>query len=298
MNHFTHIINPVKTGPKSDLYKAQPITFESLRRAQVFAKSTCPNLAVQLFTTQFIEDHAIIPSYFTKTPDLTRSIIDVFGPSCHKKLPLIADILNSVLPFLPNQGYLIYSNVDISVQPYFYTAINDLVNQGHDAIAINRRTIDDQLTTLDMMYATLGKRHVGIDCFVFPNAFLKHFHWENGFIGSGPVGMFFCINMISQSQHFLWLEDAHLTFHLGDDKRWFRRRSIKNIRFYNYEELIKVCDYFLSHFDIHQKKQIEFAIALKEFCNHYLPQTGPDITYMKNPAFRNCLRALSSSSSL
>ena len=62
MIRFAHIINPVKVKDTSDLFVAQPITFETMRKAKEFAGE---KLAVELFTTQYPEDHEIIPDYFS-----------------------------------------------------------------------------------------------------------------------------------------------------------------------------------------------------------------------------------------
>ena len=37
MLHIAHIINPVQAGVSSDLHTAQPVTFESMKRAKDFA---------------------------------------------------------------------------------------------------------------------------------------------------------------------------------------------------------------------------------------------------------------------
>ena len=68
---FTHIINPVKVSEASDLFVAQPVTFETMRRAKQFAGN---EIEVNLITTQYPEDHSIIPEFFTKTKDLDRSV--------------------------------------------------------------------------------------------------------------------------------------------------------------------------------------------------------------------------------
>jgi hypothetical protein len=55
MRTFAHIINPVIVEPTSDLYVAQPVTFETMRIARDFATG---QVAVKLLTTQYPEDHA------------------------------------------------------------------------------------------------------------------------------------------------------------------------------------------------------------------------------------------------
>ena len=69
-----HIVNPVKIGPQSDLFKAQPITFESMRRAAEYNKE----VQVELLSTQYPEDEEIIPEYFIQL--LTRQKQSVIQP--------------------------------------------------------------------------------------------------------------------------------------------------------------------------------------------------------------------------
>ena len=113
---FAHIINPVIVPSSSDLFVAQPITFESIRIAKKLAMD---DIDVSVYTAQFPEDQSIIPSWFEKTPDLTRSALDFVQSRKQRKLPLIGDILER-LHQAADADYLIYSNVDISVQPFFY----------------------------------------------------------------------------------------------------------------------------------------------------------------------------------
>jgi hypothetical protein len=55
----------------SDLFAAQPITFETMRIARQFASG---QVEVSLFTAQFVEDRSIVPEGFEATADLDRSI--------------------------------------------------------------------------------------------------------------------------------------------------------------------------------------------------------------------------------
>ena len=67
MVKIAHIINPVKVKESSDLYNAQPITFESMVVAKNF--SVFKDQIIQC-TTQYEEDLEIIPDYFLKLSHL------------------------------------------------------------------------------------------------------------------------------------------------------------------------------------------------------------------------------------
>jgi hypothetical protein len=138
LTRIVHIINPVKVSETSDLFFAQPITFESLRKAKHFSTR---KEQITLVTTSFEEDLEIIPTDFQKLSNLTRSVLDVNINLKGKKLPLIADILGKTNE-LNTCDYILYTNMDIAVMPQFYDALFEYIKQGHDAVIINRRRIE------------------------------------------------------------------------------------------------------------------------------------------------------------
>ena len=75
MHTIAHIINPVIVDQESDLFVAQPITFETIKATLEFARD---QVEVTLYSTQYPEDHPLVPADFQTTPDLDRSILD-FG---------------------------------------------------------------------------------------------------------------------------------------------------------------------------------------------------------------------------
>lgn len=216
MIQVAHIINPVKVNEKSDLHYAQPITFETMLRARAFSAH---QEQIQLYTTQFEEDKAIIPQGFTVLSNLERSVLDVNPSLKGKKLPLIADILEKRKE-IQTFDYLVFTNMDIAVQPYFYDAIFKYIEQGHDAIVINRRRISDKLTTLQdlsLMYADMGKSHPGFDCFVIKKELIDQFIMGPICVGISFLEATLVHNIFSFAQNPLYVPDAHLTFHLGMD---------------------------------------------------------------------------------
>jgi hypothetical protein len=217
---MAHIINPVNAPQSSDLYAAQPITFESMRQARKFAS---PSVDVRLLTTQFPEDSEALPEDFERTPDLTRSVLDLGVFKTPRKLPLLRDILERIDVASEGAEYLIYTNVDIGLQPEFYVAVNRVIEQGYDALVINRRTIcGDTWATSDLplIYATVGERHPGWDCFVFRRERCRDYDVGDVCIGAPFVGLAFISNLIAWSTRFREFRDLHLTFHLGRDADW------------------------------------------------------------------------------
>src|SRR5688572_15475844 len=115
MLSFAHIVNPVIVPETSDLFFAQPITFETMRRARAAAQEVAE---VALLTAQYPEDRPLVPDDFVATPDLERSALDLGEFKIPRKLPLVRDILDRLYESAPQADFLIYTNVDIAVMPH------------------------------------------------------------------------------------------------------------------------------------------------------------------------------------
>jgi hypothetical protein len=219
MTSIAHIINPVMVANTSDLVIAQPITFETMKTAKEFSSEVNVNLyAVQLYN----EPPLPLPGEFITLPGLQRSICDIKTFKQQRKLPLIKDILDSLYE-ASDAEYMIYTNVDIALQPYFYSTVSHLIKQGYDAFIINRRTITEKFKTINKiprMLAEVGEKHQGWDCFIFPRAIYPRFQLGDTIIGAGWFGRVMITNMACFAKQFTVFEDLHLTFHIGNDKVW------------------------------------------------------------------------------
>lgn len=220
MIKIAHITHPVKVGESSDLNIAQPITFESMRIAHEFAKET---VDVRLHALQYHDEARIpLPQVFNRVPDLTRSIGDVKAFKQPRKLALIKDILDALYE-ADDADYLIYTNVDIALQPYFYQTAADIINQGYEAFVINRRSISNRFTSIDelpLMYAEIGKIHPGFDCFVIHRDLYKKLDLGRICIGTTKIGVTLITNLICKAKKFRLFENSHLTFHVGVAREW------------------------------------------------------------------------------
>jgi len=226
---LAHIINPVKVTTTSDLYIAQPITFQTMINAKRFAKDF--NIEVEQFYTCFVEDLSICPPIFRQTNILEQSILNYSTFNKKRKLPLIKDILDSLYN-TSDADYFIYTNVDISLMPHFYVNIAKILNNGIDSIVINRRTISDIYTSINeipQMYSEIGTKHPGFDCFIFRRTSYKHFYLGNACIGANSIGKILITNLILNSKKFRLFKNEHLTFHIGDDRSW----KINNFKDYD-----------------------------------------------------------------
>lgn len=211
---LAHIINPVKVTFASDLHVAQPITFESIRVAKEFANR---NVDIELYTVCFEEDRPIIPPFFTQLPNLTSSVKDKLGAK--RKLPYIREILQALYTHTDAE-YLVYTNMDISLMPQFYTVVSDLLTKGHDALMINRRGISTKYTRpeeLPYMYGEMGAPHPGFDCFVFKRSLLPKLVLADVCVGVPFLEVTLVHNLIAFAENLKLVDDLHLTFHIGSE---------------------------------------------------------------------------------
>jgi len=208
-------------APTSDLVAAQPITFETMRIAAAYAKDS---VSIAQYAVQYHDEERIpVPGSFKRTPDLNRSVGDIKRFKKKRKLALIKDIMDTLYKADTTADYFIYTNVDIALQPYFYKVVADIIEEGNDAFIINRRTIPGHykhISEIPMMYAELGEKHPGWDCFVFKRNVYPSFKLGDVCIGTGWIGRTMIINMACLAKAFKVFTDQHLTFHIGDDRTW------------------------------------------------------------------------------
>jgi hypothetical protein len=214
MMKFAHVINPVNAPAGSELSVVQPITFESIRRAKEFCAG---KPVVELYTVSFPEDHAVIPPYFNKLPDLQRSVLDIGQFTSQRKYPLLLDVLKS-LYHNSEAEFLIFTNMDITLMPHFYVAVEELLSEGHDALVINRRGISgkyNSVAQLPLMYSEFGKPHPGFDCFIFHRELLQKLVLEDICIGVPFSEVSLIYNFIAFAENLKLVDHLHLTFHIG-----------------------------------------------------------------------------------
>jgi hypothetical protein len=230
--YIAHLINPVRSPIARELTYAQPLTFESMRRAAAEAADVA---RVDLLTAQYPEDHEIIPPYFTRTRDLNRSVADLHDFSVHRKLPLIGDLVHrlytgSIAP------YLIYTNVDIILHPSFYREVVGRIKTGLDAFIINRRRVPDHYRSIDdlpVICASRGEAHPGFDCFIFHRSLYPWFRFGRVCVGIPFIEMIFSQNLFCYAQRFALFDRDFLTFHVGMEI--FKKRDPEYLNF-NKEE--------------------------------------------------------------
>ncbi len=262
---ITHLVNPVQVRPSSDLFKAQPVTFETMKRAKAFAAE---HIDVDLVTTQYPEDHIIIPSYFAIAPDLERSVMDVGSFQKERKLPLIKDLLERAVAFSPDADFIVYTNVDIALQPHFYLFIKQQIEAGLEAFVINRRTIPAHfdLHNLAEAYSAIGDKHPGFDCFVIKRELISKFRLGTISIGANWIGRTVFANLLVHCKKKKLFEDEHLTFHIGEDGAWLVS-DFSEFDLHNKAQLYQILDELKQ--DTDDEEALKGLEEIKEFMDNY-----------------------------
>ncbi len=247
MIRMAHLVHPGVVPAGSDLVVAQPVTFQAMRLAREFARND-PQVEVDLLAAQHADEPRVpLPDCFRRTADISRSATDIKPFRIVRKLALIQDLLDRLHHDSGRADYLIYSNVDIAPQPYFYLTVAACIRQGLDAFIVNRRTIPghyDSPSQLPLMYAEPGDKHPGWDCFVFKRSLYPHFQLGQVLIGSSWFGRAMICNLALLAERFKIFEDLHLTFHIGNRRVW-KDENLADYNLHNREECRKI----LNHYD-------------------------------------------------
>lgn len=214
MPTIAHIVNIFDPPESSDLHLAQAVTLASMQRARQASKAP---QNITLLSAQTEADRAMVPSAFRATSDLKRDVTDVHAFEKKMHLPILKDILDRLYDE-SDADYLIFTNIDIGLQPHFYDAVQEMIAAGHDAFMINRRRIPEKfnsVTQLDDMYAERGKKHPGFDCFVFKRQLYPQFSLAEVCIGVPFIEITLSQNLFCFAQKPTVFTHAFLTFHIG-----------------------------------------------------------------------------------
>ena len=238
---FTHLLNPFNAKPGSEHDIAQRVTFQALRNA--CEESARAGIGVEVLAPIYPEDLPSVEAPARALPELARSVQDVHPMSPPRVFPLVQDLLN--LAFSRGVGdYIVFTNVDISPQPFFYVVLDKLMRREADrAVIINRRTIrrvTSEPVTISLAYREAGNSHHGHDCFVFPRAWVPRVVLNDVCIGAPwwDYALLANLDALSRFQMFTYMHQR-LTFHLGDDRAW---TSLTSYDEFNHTRLLGLLD--------------------------------------------------------
>ena len=260
MRSIAHIINPFVADRSSDLHLAQEVTIRSMNAAKEFAQG---KVNVDLMTAQYSEDRSMVPEGWTATPDMGRSMRDKGSFERDMKLPILRDILERLYQNTSAE-YLVFTNVDIGVQPQFYTEIDRMIDEGRNAFIINRRRIPEKFSSADEMdtiYAEKGKKHPGFDCFVFHRDLFPKFSLADVCTGVPFIGITLAQNVFCFGTNPKVYTDEHLTFHIGMEL--FKKRASRDYFRYNRKEFWKAMDKIWDELDSRKWPQGNWIFPLR-----------------------------------
>lgn len=256
-----HVINPVSLEENEELFTAQQITVQSMLAAKKYFH--LPG-NIRLCSIAKNARSAKCHPEFLVLPNLQRDISDLL-PGQRKSLPFLKDILQAVGNHT-NEDYIIYTNLDIALMPYFYSTIASYVAQGHDAIIINRRLLHNKFASqknLNMLYAEAGRVHTGYDCFVVKRSLLSKFILNDICLGAPPVCNDLFYNIFTFAENPILLTDKHITFHIGFElyKNWGSSAIVKH----NYREFYTMLKELLPHMNISKFPGADLNLVKRHF---------------------------------
>lgn len=268
---FAHIINPVKVPSHTGLGVAQQITFESIHTA---LKYTSGRTDVSIYAVCFKEDREVIPGWVHVLPTLEQSVLDLGTFSSNKKYPLLTDVLNAVGD--TDADFIIFSNMDISLQPFFYDAVRTiLLRDSLDALVVNRRGIPtsyNSLNQMPLMFAEPGMPHPGFDCFIFSKKLLPELVLANVCVGVSFSEVSLMHNLIAFAKKIHLEDNLRLTFHIGTEVMPPLDPEFYNHNRKEYEQKIYPA--------------IKHLLVLHKFPYVALPFHKRMLKWMLNPSFR------------
>jgi hypothetical protein len=220
---FTHILNPFPSKPGSEQDIASKITWASIRAAKAVANER--GILVEYHAVVLPGDKTAAEAPISRISLLSRTVQDIQKLNPRRPLPLIQDIL--VLGAAgSDSSHVIFSNMDIALQPGFYVALQELVSTRlapGSPFSVSRINIDKRLAlaSIDEMYAAGGDIGQGYDCFVIPRPLIAKLDLGNNCIGAPHFDLllYMCLDMLSDGK-MRHITDTKLTFHLGNDISW------------------------------------------------------------------------------
>lgn len=220
---FTHVLNPFRAPAGSEHAIASRLTWQTLRTAQRHAAEH--GVAVNFRAVILPGDEAAVEPPATPWAQLTRTVQNIAPLKPSRPLPLIADVLRAGAGTASNT-HVVFSNMDIAVQPHFYTALHELITStlGRDVpFTVPRVNIPAALADgpIEAMRAARGTPGLGFDCFVVPRELVGRLDLGNCCLGAAHFDLllFMALDAVSGGR-VSQVESARLTFHLGNDIAW------------------------------------------------------------------------------
>jgi len=218
---FVHLLNVYAKDGRNALDQEQVHVLDSLREAaQNYAKH---GGKVSFLAACEESDQILAPSDFAVRSCLKRRANALPEFRSLPPLPFLFDVLGAASAGSSESSeFVVYTNFDIAVQPFFFQFLDYFIRGGFDAVIVNRRTVCpiSLRAPLFVGQSDIGQPHPGMDCFVFPRSWLGCFTPTAAITGVGQVMRSLLYNLVAKAQRLLFLSRTHVTLHYGDDRRW------------------------------------------------------------------------------
>lgn len=218
---FVHLFNCYGKSQDGALDNEQRHVLDSMRQA---ARSYAEEGGgVTFVVTCEDKDEALVPPDFKMRKPIKRRASDLPEFGSLPPLPFLFDVLDAAVSDNAEPSeFVVYTNFDIVLQPFFYRFLHHFLSGGYDSIIVNRRTVDASSVGAPtfVAQAEVGVAHPGMDCFVFPRAWLDSFARNEAITGVGLVMRSLLYNLVAKSKRLLFLSCTNLTLHYGDDRPW------------------------------------------------------------------------------
>jgi hypothetical protein len=158
---FTHIVNPFPGRPGSEHAVASRITWATL--AVAYERAQRAGIEVFVRAVVLPGDESAVQPPASSVVYLERTVADVAVLKPHRKLPLIGDLLRTGSEAVTS-SHVIFTNMDIAVQPAFYVRVAELVADVGEGVPfmLPRVNVPAELAAapLDDLYAADGPHDV------------------------------------------------------------------------------------------------------------------------------------------
>lgn len=218
---FAHIINPFVSAPNTEHGIASRITYASQNTA--IDSSRQAGIEVETKAIILPGDETAIQAPAQLGGYLQRTVQDIRPLRPKRLCPLIADILATGSASTAC-SHVIYTNMDIGLQPDFYKRLQSLINTRFDSdtpFIVYRRNIPGHYNDIEqppLMLGEPGEVAYGFDCFVFPKAYVSQLDLGQCCIGAARFDylMFMALDAASGFR-MQRVNDIPFTFHIGND---------------------------------------------------------------------------------
>ena len=232
-----HVVNAYNVGIRSEV-DCHAAVIASMRYAASCA--AVDGVGIQFHAVCKADEAELIPSGFAGHPVLSRTIRDDVRYSGCKPVPYLFDILTPLRGGEAGE-WVVFTNMDIVLQPWFYTSVLEMLQAGFDSLIINRRTQPAEYSGCRewLLRSEIGVSHPGMDCFVFPRSWIDGLVLSDAVVGAGNVMRSLLYNLVCKAKKLAFVTRAMLTLHLGDDRPWMHP-PMNSLQEHNSGEALKI----------------------------------------------------------